>query len=82
MKATYSSGRCCSPDQVRLCGVEGDAVGDGLQQGHLDVDVGRGPAAASAGRLEQERLVGQDGGGRVEPAAGDLVHADPVAAAQ
>ena len=82
MKATYSSGRCCSPDQVRLCGVEGDAVGDGLQQGHLDVEVASGSAVASPGGLDEERLVGQDGGGRVEPAAGDLVHADPVAAAQ
>ncbi len=56
-------------DQVGLCGVEGDAVGDRLQQGYLDVLGARRATAELVGGLDDERLIGQDLRGGVQPAA-------------
>jgi len=68
-------------DQVGLGGVEGDAVGDRLQQGYLDVLGAHYAAAELVGGLDDERLVGQDLRGGEQPAAGDLVDADAIGAA-
>jgi len=69
-------------DQVGLRSVEGDAVGDRLQQRQIDVDIGHDPSAAQGRCLHQEGLVGEHGRRRVELGAGDLIDADSVPAPQ
>ena len=70
------------PHQVRLRGVEVEAVGDGLQQRQVDVAVADGATVAAVRGVDEELLVGQHGGGGVQLGAGDVVDAGAVPAAQ
>ena len=68
--------------QPDLPGVQRDAVGDHLQQRHIDRRLVDGPPVGAAGACEEALFGGQDPGRGEQVGAGDGVDAGPIRAAQ